>query len=292
MSEPVAFGDRLAAAFAAYGRLCVGIDPHAQLLESWGLPDSGEGVREFGLRVVDAAAGQIGIVKPQVSFYERHGAAGYAALERVFAEARDAGLIVIADAKRGDIGSTLAGYADAWLCPGSTLEADALTLNPYQGLATLAPVMERAAAVGKGVFVLAATSNPESGPVQTAELRQSSRAGRTIASAMVDGVDAWNRSRPDASTRTLGDAGVVIGATVDLRGVGIDPDAYGETPGLPVLAPGFGHQGGDPAQLGELFGRLAAGAIVNESRSVLAAGPDEIGEAVRRRAGEVGSLGA
>lgn len=290
MSEITPFGDRVAAAFAAYGRLCVGIDPHSSLLDAWGLPDSGEGVREFGLRAVDAAAGHVGIVKPQVAFYERHGAAGYRALERVFAEARDAGLVVIADAKRGDIGSTLAGYADAWLRPGSSLEADALTLNPYQGLATLTPVMEQAAAAGKGVFVLAATSNPEAGAVQTAELRQSSRAGRTLAAAMIDGVDAWNRARPDSATRSIGDAGVVIGATVDLRAMGVDPDAYGEAPVMPVLAPGFGHQGGELSQLGDVFGRLSAGVIVNESRSILAAGPDEIGEAVRRRAGEVGAL--
>lgn len=291
MSEVVPFGDRLAAAFAAYGRLCVGVDPHAGLLESWGLPDSGEGAREFGLRVVDAAAGHAGIVKPQVSFFERHGAAGFLALERVLAEARDAGLVVIADAKRGDIGSTLAGYADAWLRPGSTLEADALTLNPYQGLATLLPVMEQAAAAGKGVFVLAATSNPEAEAVQTAELRRSSRAGETIASAMISGVDSWNRERPDAAQRTFGDAGVVIGATVDLPRMGVDPDAYGERPTLPVLAPGFGHQGGDTAAIREVFGPLAAGVIVNESRSILAAGPDEIGETVRRRAGEVAELG-
>ena len=148
MSGTTTFGERLHQAFSESGRLCVGIDPHAALLGRWGLEDSAEGAREFGLRVVGAAAGRAGIVKPQVAFYERHGAAGYVALERVLAEARDAGLLVIADVKRGDIGTSVDAYGEAWLRPGSSLESDAMTISAYQGLGSIESVMRRADAAG------------------------------------------------------------------------------------------------------------------------------------------------
>ncbi|HEY9323447.1 MAG TPA: orotidine-5'-phosphate decarboxylase [Agromyces sp.] len=289
MSDITPFGDRLEAVFAAYGRLCVGIDPHAALLDQWGLPDSAEGLREFGLRTIDAAAGRVGIVKPQVAFFERHGAAGYAALERVLAEARDAGLIVIADVKRGDIGTSVEAYGQAWLTPGSTLEADAMTISAYQGLGSIAGVLEAAELAGKGAFVLAATSNPEAAAIQRAVLQQSSRAGSTVAQAVTSGVVAWNQGRADASTRTLGSVGVVLGATIDLRSSGIDLDVDPPRPGLPVLAPGFGHQGAELRDLRAIFGSLAAGVIVSESRSILGAGPDGLAEAITRRVGEVGA---
>jgi orotidine-5'-phosphate decarboxylase len=166
----LSFGGRLAAAFAADGQLCLGIDPHARLLAEWGLPDSGPGTREFGLRAVEAAAGIVGIVKPQVAFFERHGSVGYAALEDVLAAARAAGLIVIADAKRGDVGSTVAAYGEAWLSPGSPLEADAMTISAYQGVGSIAEPIALAQAHGKGLFVLAATSNPEAVMAQTATI--------------------------------------------------------------------------------------------------------------------------
>ncbi|RXZ50701.1 orotidine-5'-phosphate decarboxylase [Agromyces fucosus] len=289
MSDVTPFGDRLEAVFAAYGRLCVGIDPHASLLDQWGLPDSAEGLREFGLRTIDAAAGRVGIVKPQVAFFERHGAAGYAALERVLAEARDAGLIVIADVKRGDIGSSVEAYGQAWLTPGSSLEADAMTISAYQGLGSIAGVLEAAESTGKGAFVLAATSNPEAAAIQRAVLQQSSRAGSTVAQAVTSGVVAWNQGRADAATRGLGSVGVVLGATIDLRSSGIDLDVDPPRPGLPVLAPGFGHQGAELRDLRAIFGSLAAGVIVSESRSILGAGPDGLAEAITRRVGDVGA---
>ena len=143
------FGERIRAALAARGPLCVGIDPHAALLTSWGLPDSAAGVREFGLRTVDAAASRVGVVKPQVSFFERFGSAGFTALEDVLQAARDAGLLAIADAKRGDIGTTMDAYASAWLTPGSPLEADALTVNPFLGVGTLDSTFARAEAAAR-----------------------------------------------------------------------------------------------------------------------------------------------
>src|SRR5690606_17831545 len=130
---PPSFGIRLRAALDAHGPLCVGIDPHAALLEQWGLSQNADGVRSFGLAVVDAAAGRVGVVKPQVAFFERFGSKGFAALEDVISHARKAGLLVLADAKRGDIGSTMAGYASAWLAPGAPLESDAVTVSPYLG---------------------------------------------------------------------------------------------------------------------------------------------------------------
>jgi orotidine-5'-phosphate decarboxylase len=292
MTAVVPFGERLAAAFASTGRLCVGIDPHAGLLDQWGLPDSAEGAREFGLRVVGAAAGLAGVVKPQVAFYERHGSAGYAALERVLHEARDAGLEVIADVKRGDIGSSVDAYAEAWLTPGSPLEADAVTVSPYQGLGSLEPVLRRAEQAGKGVFVLAATSNPEAVAIQRAVLQQSSRAGDSVGGAIVAGVTTWNQGRADASSRGMGSVGVVIGATVDLRAAGIDRDGEPPRPGLPVLAPGFGHQGAAATEYRGIFGALAGGVLVSESRSLLGAGPDGLADAIARRVDELGAADA
>ena len=153
------FGERVRSALRAKGPLCLGIDPHAALLAAWGLADDAQGVREFGLRTVEAAAGKVAVVKPQVSFFERFGSRGIAALEDVLAAARAAGLIVIADAKRGDIGSTMDDYARAWLTPGSPLEADALTLlkggegelaGPLAERVLLARQLERGARVRTG----------------------------------------------------------------------------------------------------------------------------------------------
>jgi len=285
----IPFGERLESVFAAYGHLCLGIDPHASLLAEWGQPDSAEGVREFGLRAVEAAADKVGIVKPQVAFFERHGAAGYAALERVLREARDAGLLVIADVKRGDIGTTVDAYGEAWLRRGSSLEADAMTISAYQGLGSIEQVMVAAEAAGKGLLVLAATSNPEAAAIQRAVLQQSSRAGSTVAQAITQGVIGWNQGRADAATRTLGSIGVVFGATTDLRVAGIDTDAEPPRPGLPVLAPGFGHQGAEPGDIRSRFGGFAAGVIASESRSLLAAGPDGLADAIARRADEYGA---
>ena len=280
------FGDRLARVFAEDGRLCVGIDPHAHLLEAWGLPASADGLRSFGLTVVEAVAGRAGIVKPQVAFFERFGAAGYAALEEVLAAARAAGLLVIADAKRGDIGTSVTAYAEAWLTPGSPLEADAMTAAAYQGVGSLADAMDVAERAGKGIFVLAATSNPEAAAVQQAIVQTGPRAGQSVARAIIDDVHSFNQEQ--TGSRPFGSIGLVLGATVELADYGIDVTTAGErTPGLPVLAPGFGHQGARVEDAARLFGSLASGAIVSESRGLLSAGPRGLGDAVARRAEEV-----
>ncbi|KQO99839.1 orotidine-5'-phosphate decarboxylase [Leifsonia sp. Leaf264] len=277
------FGDRLGATFDRFGHLCVGIDPHAWLLDRWGLEDNAIGAREFGLRVIGAAHGRAGIVKPQVSFFERHGSAGFAALERVLAEARSAGVLTIADAKRGDIGSTMEAYAEAWLRPGSPLEADAVTASPYLGVGSLASSLDYAAARGKGVFVLAATSNPEAARVQDARVTTT---GTTIAADVVGALTGWNAQQGGSR---FGSAGVVIGATVALADFGIDIGAEQPTATLPVLAPGFGHQGADPRDTRRIFGNLTPGVIVSESRTILEAGPEGIADAIARRSEEVES---
>ena len=140
----MSFGERLTAAMRERGSVCVGIDPHASLLTSWGLPDSAAGVREFSLAVVEELAGTVAALKPQSAFFERHGSAGIAALEETLQACRQAGVISILDVKRGDIGSTMGGYADAYLRPGAPLEADAITVSPFLGAGSLDPAADLA----------------------------------------------------------------------------------------------------------------------------------------------------
>jgi orotidine-5'-phosphate decarboxylase len=289
MSQGASFGARLNDAILERGALCVGIDPHAYLLSEWGLPDSASGVEQFGLRVVDATAGRIAVVKPQVAFFERHGSAGYAALERVIRAAREAGLLVIADVKRGDLGSSVEAYGQAWLQPGSPLEVDAMTVSAFQGLGSLDAPLRLAAEHGKGLFVLAATSNPEAAAIQQAVLassRHSAARTMTVARAIIEDVTAFNQTQPTASFASVG---VVLGATLDLAEFGIDTSTPAASNILPVLAPGFGHQGAQLADAARIYGALAAGLIVSESRAVLSAGPDGLADAIGKRAAEVRS---
>jgi orotidine-5'-phosphate decarboxylase len=283
----LAFGTRLASAFAATGRLCVGIDPHSWLLGEWDLTDDAAGVREFGLRVVDAAHGRAGIVKPQVAFYERHGSAGYAALEDVLAAARAAGLRVSADVKRGDVGTSVEAYGEAWLTPSSPLEADAMTVSAFQGVGSLAAPHDLAIAGGKGLFVLAATSNPEGRDLQRATLSS----GETVAASIVGGVRDWNTGETGAESETtpgsLGSAGVVIGATIDMSAFGLSPDAL---VGTPILAPGFGHQGAMLADARRLFAEASDGLIVSASRSILSSGSAGVAAAITAQSREIAEV--
>ncbi|UYO98644.1 orotidine-5'-phosphate decarboxylase [Microbacterium sp. M28] len=270
----LSFGERARAALAGHGPLCVGIDPHAALLDAWGLSQSAQGVREFGLRTVEAATGRVGFVKPQVSFFERFGSAGFAALEDVLSEARTAGLLVIADAKRGDIGTTMEAYAEAWFTPGSPLEADALTVNPYLGVGALDGTFALAARHGKGTFVLAATSNPDAAGVQ----RSQDPDGRTVSAAIV--AEVSQRNAADNPAGEWGGNGFVIGATVDWEQAGLSPFS----PPAPILGPGFGAQGAGPADLRARYGDAAGQVLASESRSILSAGPDGLADAIERSA--------
>ena len=282
------FGQRARAGIDRFGPLCVGIDPHEGLLDDWGLPLTASGARDFGLRVVEAVAGRAAFVKPQVSFFERYGSAGLGALEDVMRAARAAGILVIADAKRGDIGSTMDAYAAAWLTPGAPLEADALTVSPYLGVGALSGTLDLAYRHGKGVFVLAATSNPEATGLQ----RSADPEGRTASQRVIDEVSAINAAH--VRDGEWASAGFVIGATVDWAATGIRPFA----PIAPILAPGFGHQGARPEDTSRIFGDMAPAVIVSESRSILSAGSGKIDSVVddharaARAAGEPrGSVG-
>nr|WP_308191390.1 orotidine-5'-phosphate decarboxylase [Cellulomonas sp. ACRRI] len=266
------FGARLAAAMAEHGPLCVGIDPHASLLDVWGLPDSAEGVRRFALTVMEAVGGRVAAVKPQAAFFERHGSAGVAALEEVVAAGRDTGTLVVVDAKRGDIGSTMGAYADAFLRDGSSLAGDALTVSPYLGFGSLQPAVDLALATGRGLFVLALTSNPEGPEVQHARDadgvavadRVARAAGASNATELADG--------GVAAGEALGSIGLVVGATIGdaAARLGVDLAAVRG----PLLAPGVGAQGAGPAELAAVFGDARSAVLASSSRGVLAAGPD------------------
>ncbi len=254
------FGARLREAVSRCGPLCLGIDPHPELLRSWGLPEDPYGLARFADACVEAFTG-FAVVKPQVAFFEAYGSAGYAVLERTIAALREAGVLVLADAKRGDIGSTMAAYAAAW-AGDSPLAADAVTASPYLGFGSLCPLLDAAAAHHRGVFVLAATSNPEGADVQQA-VQQERADGRTVAQSIVDEAAAVNR---DALPEP-GSVGVVVGATAryvpDLRSLG-----------GPVLVPGIGAQGGRPGALAGLGGARPGQLLPAVSREVLGAGPD------------------
>lgn len=290
-----AYGERLGEAFARFGRLCVGIDPHPWLLTQWGLADSAAGAREFGLRVVGACAGHTGIVKPQVAFFERHGAAGFAALEAVLAEARAAGLLIIADAKRGDVGSSVEAYGAAWLTPGAPLAADALTLNPYLGVGSLEPVIALARRHGRGLYLLAATSNAEGAATQMAILGAGERSGQSVAGSIVAEVMELNaaigphapdprQSGPAQSGPAIGCLGVVLGATVDLPAYGIDAGRLAGSPATSILAPGFGHQGARFETVRSRYGAAAPFTILSVSRGILSAGPAGLRAAITTHA--------
>lgn len=274
-THPKTYANRLAQELAARRHLCVGIDPSAEVLSRWGLDDSAQSAERLGRELVAAAAGVAACVKPQVAFFERFGAGGYAALERVLADARAAGLIVIADAKRGDIGTSLAGYAEAWLTPGSPLEADAMTVAAYQGFDSLTAAFDLVRQHGKGLFVLAATSNPEARGVQTAVRSD----GRTVAQAVVEDALAFENPT-DVQVNSVG---VVLGATLDLADFGIAAQAHHATRALPVLAPGFGAQGARIEDAKAIFGGLSWALLANESRSILQGGADGLASRILAR---------
>jgi orotidine-5'-phosphate decarboxylase len=251
------FGARLTSAVAAHGNLCVGIDPHPGLLAAWDLTDDPDGLEAFATTCLESFAGRIGVVKPQSAFFERHGSAGIAVLERLLEAVDGSGTVAILDAKRGDIGSTMDGYADAYLGIKAPLGADAVTLSPYLGFGSLLPGLHAAADAGRGVFVLARTSNPEGEEVQLAAV-----GGRSVAQSIVDAAAARN-----AGAEPLGDVGVVVGATIDH---GLDLSALNGA----VLAPGLGAQGAGPADIRVRFAGLRGIVLPSASRSVLRAGPE------------------
>lgn len=252
------FANTLAQKMSEFGALCVGVDPSETELNNWGLPDTAHGAKEYALRCIDAADGRVGIIKPQVAFFERFGSSGFIVLEEVLQAARDLDLFVIADAKRADIGSTMLGYSQAWFGDDSPLRVNALTVSPYLGPDSTIEMLEHARDVAGGIFLLAATSNKEAGQLQTAIVDGQTVAARVLAQAQAIGA---------------GDCGVIIGATQDLSLFGLGSITETDV-GLPILAPGFGAQGAELSELGQLFGASSKRVIPNMSRALTGAGPN------------------
>ena len=257
------FGARLAESVHARGRLCVGIDPHPGLLDGWGLTDSVRGLERFAMSAVEAFGNVAPVVKPQSAFFERHGSRGIEVLERVIAGCRDLGALVLLDVKRGDIGSTVQAYADAYLDPRAPLAADAVTASPFLGVGSLDPLVETALGHDAGVFLLALTSNPEAPEVQHATASD----GRPVAAHVLDAVGARN-----AGAHGLGSIGAVVGATVDLP-AGLGPEQLDV--GGPLLVPGIGAQGGTIDDVRRIFGSACGNVLPSSSREILREGPDK-----------------
>lgn len=277
-AAPESFGARLHRAIGERGRLCVGIDPHASLLQAWGLDDDVAGLERFAMTTVEALAPEVSVLKPQSAFYERFGSRGVAVLERVVEVAREAGALVCMDVKRGDIGSTTQAYADAYLDPRSPLFSDAITASPFLGFGSLAPMVATAREHGAGLFVLALTSNPEGHEVQRARAAD----GRTVAATVLDDLRALNEG-----AQPLGSFGPVVGATIDDAGADLDVNG-------PILVPGYGAQGGTVADMQRIFGAASRAVLPSTSRGVLAAGPDAsaLVAAARRGNDDVAALDA
>lgn len=258
MSVDEGFGVRLQRATAERGRLCVGIDPHLSMLQAWDLPQTPDGLERCARAMVEALGEQVAIWKPNSAMFEVFGSAGIAVLERVVADIRASGGLVLLDAKRGDLGSTMASYARAYLDDASPLAVDALTVHPFMGFGSLTPAIELAREFNKGLYVLCRTSNPEAGQVQQAV----DAAGRTVGQAMVDEVVGANEGADP------GPFGLVIGGT--LARLDIDLTDFTGS----VLVPGVGAQGGSIGQLRELFGAQVGRALPTSSRDIMSAGPD------------------
>ncbi|MBK0867122.1 orotidine-5'-phosphate decarboxylase [Saccharopolyspora sp. HNM0986] len=252
------FGQRLTDSIAARGALCVGIDPHPALLNSWGLDESPGALERFAMTAVEALAGEVAVLKPQAAFFEIYGSAGMAVLEKVVAHSRDAGALVLLDVKRGDIGTTMTAYANAYLDEHSPLAADAMTVSPYLGFGSLAPAFGIAEQTGRGVFVLSRTSNPEGAGLQ----RSTGEDGRSVGQSIVDAAAENN-----AGSEPYGYVGVVAGATI--RPGELD---FSRLNG-PILAPGLGAQGATVQSLRSTFGSALPSVLPATSRDVLRHGP-------------------
>jgi orotidine-5'-phosphate decarboxylase len=246
----------------AYGPACVGIDPHASLLAEWGLTDDVEGLDRFATTCVEAFAGQVAFVKPQSAFFERFGARGVVVLERTIQDLRHTGTLVILDVKRGDIGTTAAAYADAYLDEDAPMAADAITVSPYLGFGSLQPFFEVADKNDSGVFVLALTSNKEGPEVQHATSTFFGAGETTVAGGILAQLAALN-----ADEKPMGPFGAVVGATIGDAAEDLAING-------PLLAPGLGAQGGTADDIRRLFGTVFDNVIPSTSRGVLSAGPD------------------
>ncbi len=244
--------------------LCAGLDPSASILTAWGLSDTPEGLTQWVSLAVDAVENSgVRVVKPQIAFFERHGLAGMRALAQLMGTLRARGVFVIADAKRGDIGPSVEGYAEAWLTPGGDFEADALTLHPFHGVGSLVPAMSLAHTHEKTVFVLVATSNPEARELQAAV----THSGQSVSQRILHELSTYATEHALSSSAV----GAVVGATIDHEASGLGLEAF---PDLPILAPGYGAQGADIATAANAFPDHNCVLPVS-ARALLDGGPQE-----------------
>jgi orotidine-5'-phosphate decarboxylase len=254
------FAVRFAAVRGRFGPLALGADPHGALLEQWGLTDTPDGLERFTDILLAAAKGTVGLIKPQSAFYERHGWRGIRALTRLVETARGEDILVILDAKRGDVGSTNDAYAQAYLGPGAPVGADALTVHPYLGLAAMGAFTDRARQAGSCLFVVTRSTNPEGRAVQAA-----TRDGRSVEQRLLEDIGALNaRLAPGG----IGPVGAVIGPAP------LDPPLDLAAANALFLAPGVGAQGATPGDVAATFAACPGRVIPSASRSLLAAGPD------------------
>jgi orotidine-5'-phosphate decarboxylase len=253
----ISYGQRLVAVLRQRGPLCVGIDPHPAMLTSWDLPLNSTGLERCTRGMVEALGELVPVFKPQSAFFEAYGAAGVAVLERTLADIAAIGALSLLDVKRGDIGSTMAAYAAAYLSDGSSLAADAITVSPYLGFGSLDGAIALALSQGRGVYVLALTSNPEGPEIQHATTAD----GRTVGQLIIDRAASCNTGPG------LGSVGVVVGATIKAPGVD-----FGRLNGS-ILAPGLGAQGATAGDLPTVFGSACGNVLPAMSREVMNVGP-------------------
>lgn len=254
------FAVRFGAVRDRHGPLVLGADPHGPVLRAWGLTDDADGLERFTDIVLEAAAGTVGLIKPQSGFYERHGWRGIRALTRLTEEARTAGLLVILDVKRGDVGSTNEAYAQAYLGPGAPVEADAITVHPYLGLAAMGAFVDRAHQAGGCLLVVTRSSNPEGRAVQAA-----TRDGRSVEQWLIDDIGTLNATLEPGG---IGPVGAVVAPGP------VDPPLDLAGANALFLAPGIGAQGAAPADVARTFTACPRRVMPSASRSLLAAGPD------------------
>ena len=259
------YGERYTTLVRDRGQLCVGIDPHPHLLDAWGLNRDAAGLERCARAIVAAVGDRVAVFKPQSAFYEAYGSAGVAVLERVLSDIADAGALSLLDVKRGDIGSTMDAYATAYLADGAPLAADAITISPYLGFASLEPAIALARDTGRGVYVLTRTSNPDSADQQLAR----TASGTTGAQGLIDAAARVNaEARAESPGLAIGPVGLVVGATI-----GANDLDFSELAGS-ILAPGIGAQGASGQDLSIVFGPAAPLVLPSTSREIMAAGPD------------------
>jgi len=261
MSKPP-FPDRLSTNIQAHGPLCVGIDPSGPTLRACGLPDSAEGALAFGQRILGAGEGRLAVVKPQSAYFERFGSAGWRALETIIAAAHVQGVLVLVDAKRGDIDTTAEAYAQAFFAPGSPTRVDAITVHAYLGFAALSRLNDFATENGGGIFIVVRSSNPEGRPLQTAHLPD----GHSVAEHLASAITNYNRGHDPSG---FGSIGAVVGATCDDAAQIIEqlPLSY-------ILAPGVGAQGATLEDVAARFPQARGRVLPSVSRAVISQGTD------------------